>query len=251
MAKVNKQVFNEWLQKKYKDPTQYYSYVKRVEDSLPKLGLRYVDLEEAFHDDGFKEVIRRLLELEGDAKSGGSRYKILIENTRNPTIYIATARGFLKRYKEFLEDKVPPTPIKSDVNKEKEGSEAYYSGGEGPNHKALRLRILREPQLVRRGLRPENTETEVELVSGDRVDVVSYTRERIVAIEVKSRDSNPDDLKRGVFQCVKYHAVLVAQSLVEQSKPKVECWLVTEAELPSDLKKIVKLLKVNTKVLSS
>lgn len=56
------------------------------------------------------------------------------------------------------------------TGKERDGT--GRGGGEGVNHKALRLKVTREPSLVRRGLRPENTETEVELLSGDRVDVV-------------------------------------------------------------------------------
>ena len=33
----------------------------------------------------------------------------------------------------------------------------------------------------------------------------------MLAIEVKSRDSNWNDLRRGIYQCIKYRAVLHAQ----------------------------------------
>ena len=90
-----------------------------------------------------------------------------------------------------------------------------------------------EPGLVRRGL------------SGDRVDVVSYARDRTVAIEVKSRDSNWADLRRGVYQCVKYRAVLAAQDI--RRNPIVETWLVTESPLPGDLKALARRLGVRTR----
>ena len=84
-------------------------------------------------------------------------------------------------------------------------------GGEGINHKALRLWVKDNPEGVDRSFRSVRAETEVELLSGDRVDVVLYGERKTVAIEVKSRDSNRADLQRGIYQCVKYKAVLSAQ----------------------------------------
>ena len=120
-------------------------------------------------------------------------------------------------------------------------------GGEGENHRSLRLKVKRNPGLVRPGLRPENTKTEVELYSGDRVDVVSNGKTGRIAIEVKSRDSNRNDLRRGVYQCVKYRAVMAAEDM--RRTPKIETWLVTETELPADLRALAHRLDVRTKVI--
>ena len=139
-----------------------------------------------------------------------------------------------------------PAPSEIPEGKERHGKRRR-GGGEGPNHKALRLRVTEEPSLVRRGLRPENTDTEVELLSGDRVDVVSASNDGTVAIEVKSRDSDVNDVERGVYQCVKYRAVLEAQDI--RRKPIVESWLVTETPLPGELKALARRLKVRTKVI--
>ena len=46
------------------------------------------------------------------------------------------------------------------------------------------------PERIDRSFRSVRAETEVELLSGDRVDVVLYGERKTVAIEVKSRDSN-------------------------------------------------------------
>ena len=131
------------------------------------------------------------------------------------------------------------------TGKERDGT--GRGGGEGVNHRALRLKVTREPSLVRRGLRPKNTETEVELLSGDRVDVISVAKDGTVAIEVKSRDSNWNDLRRGVYQCVKYRAVIAAQDV--RRKPTVESWLVTETKLPGELRALARRLGVRTKVI--
>ena len=109
--------------------------------------------------------------------------------------------------------------------------------------------MLRKPSLVRRGLRPEATNTEVELLSGDRVDVVSVTEDRTVAIEVKSKDSDWADLRRGVYQCVKYRAVIRAQDI--RRNANVESWLVTETPLPHELKRLARRLGIQTKAISS
>ena len=136
-----------------------------------------------------------------------------------------------------------PGPAAEPPGREKDGTRA--NGGEGPNHRALRLRVLRDPSLVRRGLRAENTATEVELLSGDRVDVVAFAPDRTVAIEVKSKDSDWADLRRGVYQCVKYRAVLAAQDI--RQDPVVESWLVTEEPLPNDLRALARRLEVRTR----
>lgn len=143
-----------------------------------------------------------------------------------------------------------PLPDVDDDLAGLDGKERYNpgrGGGEGKNHRALRLKVMREPSLVRRGLRPEDTDTEVELLSGDRVDVVSVPKDRTVAIEVKSEDSSWHDLRRGVYQCVKYRAVMAAQDL--RRKPAIESWLVTEKELPGELRTLARRLGVRTKVI--
>ena len=117
--------------------------------------------------------------------------------------------------------------------------------GEGENHKALRLGVKDNPERIERRFHGVKTKTEFELLSGDRVDVVFYADREIVAIEVKSRDSNWADLRRGIYQCVKYEAVLCAQELRNRS---VRSLLVTETELYGDLKELAKKLGVKHKI---
>ena len=105
--------------------------------------------------------------------------------------------------------------------------------GEGPNHKALRLWVRDNPGQIRRDYRHFDTDTEVLLDSADRVDVVYYGRTMTVVIEVKSVDSDDTDLRRGVFQCIKYRAVMEAMDI--RSKPQVVPVLVTQSPLPGDL----------------
>ena len=114
--------------------------------------------------------------------------------------------------------------------------------GEGDHHKALRLWVTRNPKQVLPKRAVVRTDTEVELLSGDQVDSVYYGATSTVAIEVKSRDSNEADLRRGVFQCVKYRAVLQAMDAREAAP--VQALLATETPLLSDLAKLARRLKI-------
>jgi hypothetical protein len=115
----------------------------------------------------------------------------------------------------------------------------YGAGGEGPFHKALRIWVKDNPSSISKSFAEATTETEVDLDSGDRIDVVYKLAGRTVVLEVKSRVSNEIDLRRGVFQCVKYRAVRAAMDV--RSNPTIEAYLVTEEELPGEIAQLVKL----------
>ena len=118
--------------------------------------------------------------------------------------------------------------------------------GEGENHKRLRLWVKDNPGLVKKRLHNFKTKTEVELLSGDRVDVICRAKEKIVAIEVKSRDSDSADLRRGIYQCVKYRAVLSAEHI--DSAVHVSALLVSESQLPTSCRDLATRLKVEHRV---
>ena len=91
---------------------------------------------------------------------------------------------------------------------------------------------------MRRGYADFETDTEVVLDSADRVDVVYYGPTSTVVIEVKSLDSDDTDLRRGVFQCIKYRAVMEAIDM--RSETQVIPLLVTQTPLPGDLADLVR-----------
>ena len=67
-----------------------------------------------------------------------------------------------------------------------------------------------------------------------------------MAVEVKSLRSSYDDWQRGLYQCVKYRAVLEAQEKL--IKMTVRSLLLTEEELPDDLKVRARVLGITLKV---
>lgn len=113
---------------------------------------------------------------------------------------------------------------------EKLSAPAYGKGGEGEEHKKLKEYVLNHPDKF--GLKNVvYAETEHVLPSGDRLDVYFELKDGTrVAIEVKSHISAIEDLSRGVFQCVKYKAILTALRSLEQDKYKIQVLLVLGAE---------------------
>ena len=74
---------------------------------------------------------------------------------------------------------------------------------------------------------------EQSLLSGDRIDVLFSDGANFVAVEVKSILSGEDDWQRGIYQCVKYRAVVMAQ---ERPVPTtVRAILLTEQPLTPEL----------------
>jgi hypothetical protein len=116
-------------------------------------------------------------------------------------------------------------------------------GGEGPAHLALKRRIAAEPDLV--GASGMAVETEARLLSGDSIDVLFTNRRRALAVEVKSSRSDEDDVVRGVFQCVKYEAVLNAQAKVAPKHTAVDVVLALGGPLTPRIKAIANTLGIN------
>lgn len=157
-------------------------------------------------------------------------------------VYAYSEADWAKLYKRTFGQPLPVREIDNERARRQEGREddygagpgKYGSGGEGQFHRALRLWVKDNPGLVDRAYAGAvRTDTEYPLDSGDRVDAVYHLKDRIVILEVKSRISNTVDLRRGVFQCIKYRAVKQAMD-VRDSVP-IEAVLVTETDAPGEI----------------
>lgn len=115
---------------------------------------------------------------------------------------------------------------------------------EGPYHKALKKFILEHPKVFF----IENVklrENEHVLLSGDKLDVYFKQKDgRQIAIEVKSRISDDADILRGIYQCVKYKAVLAAECRAHGQKADVDAFLVIENEMSEENRKTANMLSV-------
>lgn len=91
----------------------------------------------------------------------------------------------------------------------------YGGGGEGNEHKAMKEYIAAHPETI--GIKGVSAfDTEHVLPSGDRLDVYFELKNGDrVAVEVKPSTSPDEDITRGIFQCVKYKAVMDAMRTIE------------------------------------
>ena len=97
------------------------------------------------------------------------------------------------------------------------GVARHWRGGEGPEHAALKAWICTQAALF--SLPSEILGLpEISLSSGDRPDVTFVHRRTVLAVEVKPAQAPEADIARGIFQCVKYKAVLDAEAAVQGTR---------------------------------
>jgi hypothetical protein len=125
----------------------------------------------------------------------------------------------------------------------------WSNEGESQEHKDLKKYVSTHPGCIGLPAKCAGSE-EYLLPSADRIDVYFENDGWDTAVEVKSVRSNDDDLRRGVFQCVKYRELLRALRRTEGEIPQVKSLLVTERELPRKLAEIATMLKVPWKVVN-
>lgn len=140
---------------------------------------------------------------------------------------------------------LPPLAVPSGP--ENAGGRGGWGGGESEEHKALKLFVRHNPHLV--GADSSfDAMNEFVLRSNDEIDVFFKSPALWIGVEVKSRvsDGIDRDYERGLYQVVKYFAVLAAQSKVDHpdNPPAVRVFLVLESELPPQYVEVAKRLGI-------
>lgn len=217
---------NKWPAKKKKWP-----------EKCPLLNILLVRQDILLPGDGAGQFMARYLN-DRDLKSDGFRQKYP-KRWRDACEKIAmdvyAFEDWDQVYHHTFDEHLPT--LKSPKGKDRDGIR-HNRKGEGENHRNLRMWVKNNPGKIKKSYKNFRSDTEVVLDSADRVDVVYYDRNMTVAIEVKSCDSNDEDLRRGIFQCIKYRAVMKAMDI--RSEPKVDALLVTQKDLPGDLKSLLR-----------
>lgn len=117
-------------------------------------------------------------------------------------------------------------------------------GGESPRHLRFKNYIAKRPDIL--GLPPNlKGQTEYELPSMDTVDVLFNNEGEKVGVEVKSKISDTNDISRGLFQCVKYKALIEAEQKANDDLPNCRVTLVLEGPLPRELIGLKNLLGID------
>lgn len=123
----------------------------------------------------------------------------------------------------------------------------FGAGGESPAHKALKEFVKSHPGLFGVDASAEAL-TEYALPSLDTVDVLFKTPACWTAVEVKSSvsDGVSGDYERGLYQTVKYSAILEAMKRDSRflTPPTTNVVLVLQSKLPANLRTLKSALQV-------
>ncbi len=119
---------------------------------------------------------------------------------------------------------------------------------ESAAHRALKEWVAENPQVLGTEIPYRPGKTEWLFASADRVDVMFEHKDGCVAVEVKAANANDADLERGIYQCVKYQALVRAELKAQGKIPNGSSLLVTESQLPATLQALADLLGVRVVV---
>jgi hypothetical protein len=139
-----------------------------------------------------------------------------------------------------------------DVLGEKDGKAKRLGLGgpaESKEHHQLKMYVSRHPAQfgAPRGCKKGKVEKRLDTL--DEIDVWFMHPGEELAVEVKSTRSNEIDRQRGLFQCVKYRALLAARARLDRSKSEVRARLVSEVPLSGKLRGWARALGIEVQVI--
>ena len=165
-----------------------------------------------------------------DFKGLSLRQKRLLVDQRHAAIY-----AFPRWNDVLLATGLEAPPPATEDEPLQRASSYGFGGPESAAHKALKELIAASPDLL--GLRAKVLATSIEypLPSGDSVDVLVEARDLWIAVEVKAGGAPEHEILRGLFQCVKYRALLRAVAGVRRLETEAESILALGGTLPAAL----------------
>jgi hypothetical protein len=110
-----------------------------------------------------------------------------------------------------------------------------YGGGEGEEHKRLKAYVSKHPEVIGLAANTPHGRIEEPLPSGDSLDVSFRQTSEWISAEVKPAGSPIADILRGLYQCVKYKAVMEAVQATEGKPRAATAVLVLQGDLPAIL----------------
>lgn len=123
-------------------------------------------------------------------------------------------------------------PVQIDLQEELYKAGKIKSGGESESHKKFKEFVSKNPLIL--GLKNSLPDGILEYVlpSADVIDILFIDQSLKIGVEVKSHISPPEDILRGIFQCVKYKHLIEAVQITNNQLPNSRVILALEGKLP-------------------
>lgn len=202
---------------------------KRTGEDVPTLNALVMTPKEGIPSDGFDFVYPNYNGLSLSEKK----------------VFVAGINEQAYKYEkwDWVLDQLGLQPSIIITEQELESISVHCSGGEGKEHKAIKEYVYKHPESL--GITSViRKETEHPLPSGDRLDVYFETSDSRYAIEVKPSTSPDDDIIRGIFQCVKYKAILEAMRKLEYGRYAISTLLVVAGSMSDRNKLLAEALEI-------
>lgn len=110
-----------------------------------------------------------------------------------------------------------------------------FGTGESESHRFFKEWVFNNPASIGLAMKVAPVQMEYILPSLDAIDVVFHSRDTFIGVEVKSKISAEDDIIRGLFQCIKYDALIRAEQKLESKPLDCRVILVLEGPFPRTL----------------
>lgn len=123
-------------------------------------------------------------------------------------------------------------PLGMDLEDIAASMRTSVSKGESTRHYELKNYIARNPNVLSLPAECAPGEIERGLLSGDLIDVHFVNQSQRLGVEVKSLFSSKSDIMRGIFQVIKYQAVMEAEQISIGEIPDVRAILILEGKMP-------------------
>lgn len=119
-----------------------------------------------------------------------------------------------------------------------------HRGGESIEHKRVKQWVMDNPDHFKRFGKFKAGKPEYQLSSGDNVDVHFDNKHQRLAVEVKPSHATDNEMKRGVYQVVKYRSVMQAEQRSCNCVPNAMAILVSVKRPNKDIKALMARLQV-------
>lgn len=164
----------------------------------------------------------------GEFRSASSKRKRELVNAMLHKVYAFPHWDKVLRHFDLPAPTIPHPPPPSKP--------IYDDGvGESVEHRRFKEYVANHPQIV--GFPKSCAPGQMEYLFGsaDAVDVLFQYRGKWTGAEAKSIRSSASDISRGLFQCVKYLALMEATQMVAQQPIACRAVLVIEGTFPQEL----------------
>lgn len=198
-------------------------------------------------------VIKKDTHLPGEGISwfapDAAQFKMATRQQRKHIVDAMLSQVFMfQRWDDVLRElELKPLPPPSDSLPPVEEVGATGGVGERQAHRRLKEAIAAHPEWLGLSVALAPGQLEVPLFSGDRVDVMFENKSQRIAVEVKAQDAPKADLVRGLFQCVKYAAVLEAEAKAREVDIDCRAILALGETLPVDLSGLRAILAIDVR----